>query len=239
MGLWSSIKNAVKGAARVISKGFIDLINRASLGLPDLVFGFLNWPPKKLRIKVLILNEGEQPEPEPVPFEDDVVVMTGPVVTVSDVTPSIDYAKRVLKERFNIKLISYGGPIVEVLPDGAPEAALNVGCQADALKDELGEAGDFFASNTVGEFGITIFIVKDVAGERGCSLGPVANYVTVDARGITANEKSTLVHELGHACGLWHRPQKSNLMYKRYNRGDKVKWWQKNIVRSARHVTYW
>jgi hypothetical protein len=77
----------------------------------------------------------------------------------------------------------------------------------------------------------------DIDHASGCSLGPLTDYVTLDPDG--AKNASTLTHEIAHACGLWHQQAKPNLLWRTYNRGDEVKWWQKNIFRSSRHITYW
>jgi hypothetical protein len=68
-------------------------------------------------------------------------------------------------------------------------------------------------------------------------LGALTDYVTLDPVG--AKNVSTLAHEIAHACGLWHQQAKSNLMWRTFSRGDEIKWWQKNIFRSSRHITYW
>jgi hypothetical protein len=100
------------------------------------------------------------------------------------------------------------------------------------------DSGSFFASNLSGLFyPVTAFVVLDIDHASGCSLGPLTDYVTLDPGG--ARNASTLAHEIAHACGLWHLRSKSNLLWRTSSRGDKVKWWQKNIFRSSRHVTYW
>lgn len=121
-----------------------------------------------------------------------------------------------------------------------------------ALSNEFGEAGEYFARHTAGwgwgrmnlYFPITIFIVRDVTGKLGCSLGPLTDYVTVSLKG-TASD-STLAHELGHCCGLLHRKdqlfgkdQPDNLMWPDDPRGNNITGWQKRVVRTSRHCTFW
>ncbi|MHC4153286.1 MAG: hypothetical protein ACYSSP_14500 [Planctomycetota bacterium] len=231
MGLWSSVKSiakktwrGIKGAARQLGRVIAEVAGRI-IGLPDLLLGFITWPSKKLRIKILILSD-----------------QNGKAVSLaSDLTMSIDYAKKVFKDRLNVKLLPYPGPkkpMVELIADPAPAAALNVGCGSNAWGEEFGEAGEFFADHLPGlVFPITVFVVKDVIGKEGCSLGPLTDYATLDPSGIKSG--STLAHEVAHACSLWHSGSKSNLMWKNPNRGDSIKWWQKNLFRSSRHVTYW
>lgn len=116
-----------------------------------------------------------------------------------------------------------------------------------ALFNEFGEAGEYFAKNTAGwgwlrmnfQFPITIFIVRDITGKIGCSLGPLTDYVTLSVKGVAS--KSTMAHELGHCCGLLHRNDTiDNLMYPDKTRTDnKITGWQKYVVRTSRHCTFW
>lgn len=137
--------------------------------------------------------------------------------------------------------------MIEFIKEPAPPAALDVGCNLGALEDEFGEAGEFFANHLAGwnvvpillSFPITVFIVSNVDGKQGCSLGPLTDYITVDLDGANPANPTLMAHEIGHACNLWHSGSKSNLMYKEHDRGDGVKWFQKNLFRSSRHVTYW
>jgi hypothetical protein len=231
MGLWSSVKSfakkawrGIKSAARQLGRVIAEVAGRI-IGLPDLLLGFITWPSKKLRIKIRILSDqyGQA------------------VASPSDLTPSIDYAKRVFKDRLNVKLLPYPGsenPIVDIIVDPAPSAALQVSCGSGAWGEEFGDAGEFFAGHLAGlVFPVTVFVVKDMSGADGCSLGPLTDYVTLDRAGVKSG--NPLAHEVAHACGLWHSGSKSNLMWKSPDRGDSLKWWQKNLFRSSRHVTYW
>jgi hypothetical protein len=217
-----------------------------------LLFGFINLPPKKLRIKVLILSEESSPVPiDDIGFQAGEVeaiaalpaenIVSNPVVSIADLTPSINYAINTFRKRFNTRLISFSQPIVEILPGVAPDYALTVNCNSGALRDELGRAGNFFNLNRRGGiFTITVFIVRNIRGKDGCSLGPASNYVTVDIDGV--NTPSTLAHEIGHATLMngfrRHNPERANLMYAGRGRGDGAKRWQRNFFRSSRFVTY-
>jgi hypothetical protein len=125
-----------------------------------------------------------------------------------------------------------------VLQRKVPYKVLYTKGSIGALWEEFTITGSFFASNLSGLFyPVTAFVVLDIDHASGCSLGPLTDYVTLDPDG--AKNASTLAHELAHACGLWHLRSKSNLLWRTFSRGDEVKWWQKNIFRSSRHVTYW
>ncbi len=239
MGLWSSIKKAVKkvwravkAVVRVIVRVVVTVVG-AALGVVDLLLGFIAWPPKKLTLHIFILSNNQ-----------------GPVVSPDDLTQSIEYARRVLKDRFNVNLRSYSKNMIEIITEPAPDYALNVCCNGCGYKEEYGEAGEFFAKHLAGwngipisfRFPITVFIVNDVSKHVGCSYGFLTDYITLDVDGVKPkNSESAMMHEIGHACNLlghrWAKP--SELMWPDYPRGDAVKWWQKNLVRSSRHVTYW
>jgi len=229
------LKRKLKAAYRKV-KAFVRTVVRLvatavglGLGVFDLLLGFFTWPPKKLRIQIFILSTS-----------------TGPIVQPAQLTPAIDFARTKFKDRFNVKLVPYSKNMIEIIKNPAPASALNVGCGWAAMGDEYGEAGEFFASHLAGwnaipislTFPVTVFIVSDVAGKQGCSLGPLTDYVTVDPDGVAT--PSLMAHEIGHACNLvWHSGTQSNLMYAGSARGDGANWLQKNLFRSSRHVMYW
>lgn len=235
MGLWSRVKKAakkvwkkVKAVARTIVRIVTTVIGRV-LGIGDLLFGFFKWPSKKLRLHIVILTKANGK----------------PTVNISNLDDSIEFARKLLKEKFNVKLKPYKKNYVEIIEEPAPSYALKVHCDFEAFKEEYGDAGDYFADHVVGlkgipvslKFPITAFIVEDVVNKQGCALGPLTDYLTLDPGGV--KNASTLVHEIGHSCGLWHSGSKSNIMYGDSDRGGGVKWFQKNMLRSSRHVMYW
>jgi hypothetical protein len=126
-------------------------------------------------------------------------------------------------------------------------SALSGKTSGGALFNEFGEAGEYFAKHTAGwgwfrmnlYFPITVFIVRDITGKIGCSLGPLTDYVTLSIKGVAS--ESTLAHELGHCCGLLHRDdEQDNLMYPDKSRtNNKITGWQKYVVRTSRHCTFW
>ena len=234
---WSTIKNAVKkvwraakATVRTVVRVVITVVNALTVGVFDLLLGFLTWPPKKLRLHIFILAD-----------------RNGPIVNPSDLTQSLEYAKQTFKDRFNVKLVPYGENMVEIIKKPAPDAALTPDCGVGALNNEfLGEAGEYYASQLAGwnalpislTFPITAFVVRDVHNKVGCSLGPLTDYLTLDIGGVAS--KSTLAHEMGHVCNLWHSCSKTNLMWKKAaDRGNGAKGFQKNLLRSSRHVQYW
>jgi hypothetical protein len=128
----------------------------------------------------------------------------------------------------------------------APAAALDVDCGARSWRQDLGEAGRYFrttraealrgasspAGGVTGYGGpVAVFVVRDIAGKAGCSMGPLSDYVTVDrVRG------ALIAHELGHACGLWHTKADGNLMLPAANREELTRT-QVAVFRNSRHVT--
>jgi len=95
MGFWSSLKNKIKKVAKKVwrvVKAVVRVVVRvvmtvvgAVLGIADLLLGFIAWPPKKLRLHIVIPSD-----------------QNGPLVNPSDLTPAIDYARKTLKDRFNV-----------------------------------------------------------------------------------------------------------------------------------------
>ncbi len=214
--------NIIKGIIRVMVRIIIEILHRVLINLFDTLFGFLNWPRKKFRIKIFIL-----PDPQ------------GNAASSSDMHASIDYAQRIFKKHFNVTLSAHHKePFAELFPAVPPIGVLYTKGGIGALKEEFKIAGSFFSTNLSGIlYPVTVFVVVKIKGASGCSLGPMSDYVTLDRFG--AKQTSVLAHELAHACGLWHVNEKANILYPNDKRGDEVKWWQKNIFRSSRHVTYW
>ena len=235
MGLCGKIKKAakkvwkkVKAVARTVVKIVTTIVGRV-LGIVDLLFGFAAWPPKKLRLHIVILTNSDG----------------NTVINKTDLEKPISFAKKILKDKFNVKLKPFKKEYVEIISEPAPPFALEVHCDSEAFKEEYKGAGEYFADHTAGWYGvpislkfpITAFIVADVVDKQGCSLGPLTDYLTLDPGGVKS--ESTLMHEIGHSCGLWHSKTESNIMFKNPSRGEKVKWFQKNLLRSSRHVMYW
>lgn len=218
------IWNGIKGVARVTIRIIIEVFHRVVINIFDTLFGFIGWPEKKLRVKIFILQDPQ----------------TNSVISPAELDTAVEYTKRSFKKNFNTRLLPCKNkqPFAEVLQKKPPHEVLYTKGSIGALEEEFKIAGKFFASNLSGLFyPVTAFVVLDIDHASGCSLGPLSDYVTLDPVG--AKNASTLAHEIAHACGLWHQRAKANLLWRTFSRGDEVKWWQKNIFRGSRHVTYW
>jgi hypothetical protein len=222
--MWSFIKSVF----RIGLKGIFGLIMRFFNGVAEL---FLFWLKKKLRIQAFILRDE-----------------TGkPLVSPDRINPAIQKAKAIFEHEFKVELRFYGNPGVATLPDAAPTAALDVHCNDGALGEEFGEAGAYFASNLAGwvgipislKFPVTIFVLRSFVDNRiGCS-HRYTDYVALDSKDGVA-DLTTLAHELGHTCLLRHRPNDhSNLMYPDTSRGTSTTFFQRCVVRTSRHCTFW
>lgn len=224
MKLSPIVRDGVKGIARVAISIVVEFFHRSTINLFDTLFGFLNWPEKKLRIKIFILLNSDGNAP----------------TTAGETGNSVDFAMRCFQKNFNVKLLPHHPeePFAELLQKIPPSDALYVKCNAGAIGEEFKIAGSFFSSNLCGPiYPVTAFVVRDIGGKDGCCIGPVTDYLTLDPNGIRIF--TTLAHEIGHSCGLWHVRKRSNLMWPHRDRGDDLKWWQKNLFRGSRHVTYW
>lgn len=231
MGFWSKFKKRLKQAWRLV-KAVVRAVVRVVVEIVyRVVNALLFWLPikKKMRLQILILEDENGRA----------------VVKDSDLTTAVDFLKKTLNDKFDVKLKFYGEPGIQTLTAPAPKAALDVECGGGAFSNEFGEAGEYFANHLAAwnviplhlGFPITAFIVRDISGKIGCSLGPLADYVTVSTKG--AFSDSTLSHEIGHCCGLLHRDNKNNLMFPDDGRGNSVTGWQKFVVRNSRHCTFW
>lgn len=251
MGWWSRLKKAVKKAV----KKFVQIIKAVvrttfrfglfvlflGVNIWDLLFGFLNWPPKNLTLHIVILSD-----------------KNGPLVQEKDLIPSIEYARRVLKDRLNVKSRAYSRNFVETLKEPAPDYALNVKpCTLSGIfHEELGDSGEFYAKHIAGwngapisfRFPVTVFVIHDVTGGYvGCSPGLLGDYSLVVIDVIKENPASTMMHEIGHSCNIidHYWTDINDLMYGDYRdsnnniRGDRITWGKRNLIRASRHVTYW
>jgi hypothetical protein len=200
------------------------------IGVPDMALSFAgSRRRKKLRLRVCILRDEEG----------------NPVATPADVEPALAEARRVLA-LFGIELLPAGEPLVRTLEEPAPKSALESACAERSWQADFGLGGAFFrrhrAQNTLGTVTgsgapITAFVVRDVLGRAGCSLGPLVDYVTLDMGALKGRTLRVLAHELGHACGLPHSDDEENLMLPK-SMGKRLESWQVAVFRGSRHVTY-
>lgn len=241
MGLWSSIKNAAKKVWRAVKtvvrwgiKGLLGLIMRILHGVAEI---FLFWVRKKLTVQIFILRDASNTE----------------VIAPALFDPAIANAKAIFEKEFNVRIRFYGNPGVQILSDIAPATALDTVCDGDAFGAEFGEAGEYFADSLAGwvwipislRFPVSVFVVRSIAGKIGCSI-PVTDYVTIAATnpnpavvetGVTS--LTTLAHELAHTCLLAHRNNTKNLLFPSIPRGTDTTWWQRRVLRTSRHCTFW
>lgn len=183
--------------------------------------------PELLRLRVLILRDEEGK----------------PVATPADVEPALAEAGRVLREQAAIELVPALEPVVATLDVPAPSTALDSPCARGSWRADFGTGGAFFRRfsahrRTTGAGApVTVFVVRDVLGKAGCSLGPLVDYVTVDMTALRGRTRRVLVHERGHACGLPHSRAAENLMLPK-RMGERLLPWQVAVLRSSRHVSY-
>lgn len=182
---------------------------------------------KRLRVCVIILRDEKDQ----------------PTATPESLNPEIQRAIRIYKESANVKLIVEAIHTVEA---SSPAWALDVHCDAGAWVDDVWLTGSWFELTATGycldgtsrrvigwAAPVIVFVVRDVKGKKGCSLGPFSDYVTVEG-----GDPACFAHEIGHACGLWHyESDRNNLMHSTCG-GTKLKKWQRVILRNSRHVTY-
>ncbi len=198
------------------------------VGIPEIAGSLAGGRrPKKLRIRVVILRDEEGK----------------PVATPEDVEPSLVEARRVLRGTLAIDLLPAADPLARTLDVPAPPSALDSPCAEGSWRADFGDGGAFFRRNlepgtVTGSGGpITVFVVRDVLGKAGCSLGPLVDHVTVDRTALQGKRLRVLAHELGHACGLPHSNAVENLMLPK-GMGERLQPWQIAVFRSSRHVTY-
>lgn len=185
-------------------------------------------PYKQLRLRVVILRDE-----------------TGqPLCPLHDVRASWEEAQRIFSQQARVRIVA-APPSIVVVPSPSPLAALNVHCDDGAWQEDFDGAGDYFRKNcaqtpsgrwTGYSAPVTVFIVRDISNKGGCSLGPLTDYVTLEAGMLNRARARLLAHEVAHACGLWHSNDKENLMFPR-GPGDRLTRWQALLLRNSRHVT--
>lgn len=211
---------------RQIWSGLVDLVWRI-VGLVGVLLDWLgvDWE-KKYRICVIVLTKGGKPLPTP------------------DLPAAIQDAQAIWKSAANVKLIVED--IHEVVPTDERDRNLVVECDFGAWTDDLFLTGSNFelwanvycfdgaGRRLIGWASpVVVFVVEDVVGKRGCSLGPFSDYVTIEAA-----DPGCLAHELGHAVYPWsHHGDPVNLMHSSCG-GTQLREWQRILMRNSRHITY-
>jgi hypothetical protein len=244
----------------LVGNGLKELFNRL-IGLPDFVLTFFGiMLPKKMYVQVRILRD----EVGRAVLADEGSSTDEQEADRGQIQRAIDHFKDVLDSQVNTEMVAVGDDEVVTLDVASPTAALDVACGFDAIGEDQGEAGDFFRRHLAKRgtswalgYGapVTVFVVRNVEGKRGCSLGPITDYITVDVSGFEddpdgaddvdpGKPPSTLAHEVGHACGLWHpvelleKPLGNLMLASRRGRGKILDLRQRAIFRNSRHVTF-
>lgn len=216
-------KGGVAQAANIVRESL-----KRAIGVPEMGSNAVGIQPfKQLRLRVVILRDEEGT----------------PLCTLEDIDASWHEAQRIFSEQAHVRLVP-AAPLTVIVPQPAPTAALNVHCDDGAWQEDMDIAGDYFRRNCARSSGkwtgygapVTVFIVRDISNKGGCSLGPLTDYVTLEAGMLARARHRLLAHEVAHACGLWHASDKQNLMYPK-GPGDRLSRWQAVLLRNSRHVT--
>lgn len=253
--MWSKLKKLARKIVRVV-KALVRAAIRVALlvitfpfKIWDLVFGFLGWPRKGIKLHIAVLQGPD-----------------GPLITTADLNdllPSIELLKRAYKDHCNVTVSPYSSGNkreidnwAQLLDDQPPPAALDVpGCSffGSLWENETGDSGEYFRRHTAGwvgglpislAFPITVYIVKSIGGTPGyfgCTVPFLTDYLVVGVDALKV-EPSTIGHEMGHRCNILpHSDDPSNLMFDGRSQTlppYRLKGWQRNLLRSSRHVTY-
>jgi hypothetical protein len=216
-------------------------------GLPQLMLGALGiMPAKQLRIRVVVLSKAAG---------ENVLGIPNDAVEAA-LEPAIKLTREILWRQARVRLLAVDGRFVEVEREPAPKAALRVHCNQRAFVEDYEAAGRYFSSRLAragasrirgAGMPITAFIVAEIDGVVGCSIGPLADYLTLQPEAITMARPWALAHEIGHACGLPHLnaigralfggDNATNLMDP-YGSGEQLTRRQALVLRSSRHVTF-
>lgn len=196
------------------------------LKIPEFVLCLVGVrPPKMLKLRVVILRDEKG-----LPLAREEKVMQAVYETI-----------RVFANGAQVEVVPSGWLAVTA-PHAAPKAALEIN---DAWLDDMGAAGAFYRSlmartlaGTVLGYGppVTIFLVRDVTGDIGASLGSLTDYAVLKADTIERN-RYLLAQQIGRVCDLSSSKARINIMFPA-EPGDQLSRWQAAVLRTSRHVTY-
>ena len=173
-----------------------------------------------------------------------------PITNEAALLPQIQSLQQLFDNLCNINVIYTGACESDT---EAPSEALTVSCDASGFFSDWWIAGSYFefasalcrredSWRRVIGYGAEILvfpIINVTTGANsftdGCSMGPTHNYVVVEP---TAGQFVT-AHEVGHACGLLHRSDGSNLMFTSAPAAaPTLTNWQIAVIRWSRHCVY-
>lgn len=206
----------------------LELVWRAVSAIMDLGFAIVGTDPeKKLRLCIVILRDAQRV----------------PMATPESLQPAIEDAGRIFRDVANVKLIV--GEI-HTIDAPAPESNLDPACEPGALWDDLWLPGTYFENNSnvqcfdsallrlIGfRAPVVVFVVRAIEGKRGCSIGPLVDYVTIEGA-----DPACLAHEVAHSCGLPHYDADQRNLANANCGGTTLLGWQRAWLRASRHVTF-
>ncbi len=190
------------------------------------------------------------------------VVLTkdgGPVADCEAVRQRLADASSILQRQAGVRLVPVRLawdvrpplPLVEVASAPQDERALMPSCNLTAVRDDffvrggsrwyrrfvLGDAWRCYFGGSRRLLGrgrpVYLFVVQQVKGVEGCSLGPLADYVVVGA----SSSGTTMAHDIAHACGLWHVKSDANLMRHILSKNGLTRL-QVAMLTTSEHVTF-
>jgi len=207
-------------------------------GLPEGLAGLLGWLPKKrLDLHVFVLRDHQ-----------------GSLVLESEIGQVLKETERIYWARARVAVKT----TVHMLESVAPDAAFDIDRDGGMFGEDLTAAGSYFQATAALELGdsaaglvarrpapICAFVIRNVGGSSvGCSLGPLADWIVIEKEFLKPDSQdghlpNTLAHEMGHACGLLHTDDQTNLLDpSETGRGDNLSPFQRMIVRNSPHVAF-
>jgi hypothetical protein len=275
--IWG-ILTSIPGLGRLLAwvHGLATLIFNAIISIPDVILGFIGiLPEKKLRLGIIVLKSAER-----APIAEDELLLRAVQCTINVFKAELNV--RVIPIRYAQYQNAWSDDQVAssdyLFHDDAPSSnrLLDVCCDGCAFGEGIGTVGADFNLKMVRHtfwgngrrllgYGapVVAFTVRSVEGARGCSLGPLHDWVTVhfaDSNNTGPNALtnaqltpdallgdpdgpgsiSTLCHEVAHACSVFpdHQGDNSNIMHTPPPRRSHFYAWQVALARSSRHITY-
>ncbi len=241
----------IGGLIREIISVIQEIVYRIAGLLDALAYAVGIRPEKKLRLCVIILRDSDNN-----PVADPAMVMEE-IQTAADIFREHANVRLIPCELANIKTSFHkhdnvNDRFIHITDKPSGDNLLDISCGGTAWWEDLWLQGSEFnimmsrycfcgnARKLIG-YGapITVFVIRSIDGGNttGCSLGPLADYITVV--GTETEDKTTFAHETGHACGLWHVSKKTNLMFDSdSNLRREMTTFQEINFRNSRHVTY-